>query len=117
MIEELVSRVFATRNAAHLANWATKSYAEHMALGSFYGAIIEKLDAIVEVHQGAFGLMKDIPAAEQSTGSISDHLASEVVWIQDNRSKLAGGVRALENLLDDLVGEYLQTFYKLANLS
>ena len=36
MIEELVSKVFSARNASHLAHWATKSYAEHQALGAFY---------------------------------------------------------------------------------
>ena len=35
MIEELVSRTFAIRNAAHLAHWRAKgtgSFAKHMAL-------------------------------------------------------------------------------------
>ena len=36
MIEDLIARVFCTRNCAHLAHWASDSYAEHEALGSFY---------------------------------------------------------------------------------
>lgn len=35
MLEELIMRVFAARNAAHLEHWRTKSYAQHVALGSF----------------------------------------------------------------------------------
>ena len=52
MIEELVSRVFAIRNAAHLAHWASQSYSEHKALGKFYDGVIDKVDAIIETYQG-----------------------------------------------------------------
>ena len=55
MIEQLIARVFATRNAAHLLHWRGPSYAQHMALGDFYEAIIDKLDEIVECHQGETG--------------------------------------------------------------
>ena len=41
MIEELVSHVFAMRNAAHLAHWATKSYSEHKALGKLYDDLMQ----------------------------------------------------------------------------
>ena len=51
MIEELISKVFCTRNCAHLAHWASDSYAEHEALGSFYGDIIDILDNFVEVYR------------------------------------------------------------------
>jgi len=57
MIEELVTRVFSTRNAAHLAHWKTKSFAEHSALGDFYDALIDGVDEIIEDYQGAFGLI------------------------------------------------------------
>ena len=49
MIEELVSHVFALRNAAHLSHWATKSYSEHKALGKLYDDLIDKIDAIERV--------------------------------------------------------------------
>jgi hypothetical protein len=34
-----------------------------------------------------------------------------------NRSKIASGVPALENIVDEIVGLYLSTIYKLKNLS
>lgn len=43
MIEQLVSKVFAARNAAHLAHWSTGSYAQHVVLGDFYDGVIYKL--------------------------------------------------------------------------
>jgi hypothetical protein len=57
MIEELVAKVFRTRNQAHLSHWKTKSYAEHQALGSFYDDIIDTTDKLVEACQGSKGII------------------------------------------------------------
>ena len=60
MIEDLIARVFCTRNCAHLAHWASDSYAEHEALGSFYEDIIDILDNFVEVYQGNYKKVEDV---------------------------------------------------------
>ena len=120
MIEELISRVFATRNAAHLAHWSARgvgSYARHMALGDFYEGLLGKIDAIVEMYQGAFGLVENIPATSALPSKIAEHIAEEAKWIQANRAAVADGVTAIENAIDDLIGHYLTTYYKLANLT
>ena len=54
MIEELITKIFCTRNCAHQQHWLTGSYAEHSALGDFYTDVIDLLDNFVEVHQGNF---------------------------------------------------------------
>lgn len=118
MIEELVSRIFATRNAAHLAHWAATgegSDARHRALGDFYDGLIDKIDDIVEIHQGAFGLIGSVEPCDVD-GDIVVHIGAEANWIVKNRTELAGGLPPIENTLDDLVGLYLKTFYKLRNL-
>lgn len=116
MIETLISRVFATRNLAQLAHWRTKSFAQHMALGSFYDDVIDKLDAIVEVHQGATShLVGSVPSTSKTSDVIST-LKEDCVWISQNRAKIADGVPAIENLLDDLCATYLTTIYKLEQL-
>ena len=120
MIEQLIARVFATRNAVHIAHWKSKgdgSFARHMALGDFYDALIDKIDGIVEMYQGAFGLIDKVEPASVDADGIMDHIGEEANWIEDNRSEIAGGVCAIENAIDDLTGTYLRTFYKLKNLS
>jgi hypothetical protein len=117
MIEELVARAFATRNAAHLAHFKTKSYAQHIALGSFYDTIIDKVDTVVEMYQGAFGLMGKVDVKAAPYDDIMNHIFDEAEWIQANRDDIADGVDAIANALDDLAGAYLTTFYKLKNLS
>lgn len=118
MTEDLVARVFRTRNQAHLAHWKTKSYAEHQALGSFYDGLIDTIDKLVEACQGSKGIIGhvDLSCKDESVDIIKN-LTDDANWISKNRSKIAHGVPALENIVDELVGLYLSTLYKLKNLS
>jgi hypothetical protein len=116
MLEELVSRVFYTRNVAHWQHWRTKSYAQHKALGHFYDDIIPALDAIVEVHQGAYDLIGNIPVAQSAPADIVKHLEDEAKWIESNHEAICHGNRAIANLIDTLSAVYLSAVYKLKNL-
>jgi len=116
MIEELISRVFATRTAVHLAHWAETSGFRHKVLGKFYDSLIDKVDTIVEAHQGAYGLIGDVKQQTVDPDEIAEHIAAEAKWIDKNRDNIAGNIRAISNLVDDLVDEYLTTHYKLTKL-
>lgn len=118
VVKQLVAKVFSTRNAIHFSHWATKSLAEHEALGYLYTAIVNKVDEIIEVYQGKFGLLKGVtcPGSEVLTG-ICAHVKAEADWIGKNRAKIAGGNDAIAALLDDLEATYLKAIYKLENLS
>lgn len=118
MVEELVARVFRTRNQAHLSHWKTKSYAEHQALGSFYDNIIDIIDKLVEACQGSKGIIGhvDLSCKDESIDIIK-MITDDANWTSKNREKIAHGVPAIENIVDELVGEYLSTLYKLKNLS
>ena len=115
MLEQLISRVFYARNLAHFEHWRTKSFSQHMALGSFYDDIIEALDALVEAHQGVNGLIGNIPAPETKSDCLKT-LKADAEWIETNHEDICGGNRALANLLDNVTGTYLSTIYKLENL-
>jgi hypothetical protein len=116
MIEDLISRVFHSRNLAHWNHWRTKSYAQHKALGRFYDDVIEALDDIVEAYQGAFDLIGTIPAPDKTDNDILKHLETEAAWIEENHEGICKGNRAIANLIDALSGVYLSTIYKLRNL-
>ena len=114
MIDKLIQRSFALRNAAHGAHWKTKSYSEHEALGSFYDDLVDKLDRYVEVYQGMFGIVKaDTP---DQVKDIKLALNREMLWLSENRAELAREVPALENIIDELTATYARTLYKLENL-
>lgn len=118
MIEELVTRVFQARDLAHRTHWATKSYAQHMALGDFYDNIIDDLDSIVECYQGQFGLIGTATAASSplKRPDIVEYLHEEFDWINDSRDEICRGSTQLENLVDSLLERYSVTLYKLENL-
>jgi len=116
MLEELVSRVFYTRNVAHWNHWRTKSYAQHKALGNFYEGVIPALDAIVEASQGAYDLIGNIPVAKSAPADILKHLEDEAEWLESNHDAICGGNRAIGNLIDALSEVYLRNIYKLKNL-
>lgn len=113
MIEELVCRVFTARNAAHIAHWKADTLSMHEALGDFYGSVIDKVDGLVEAYQGYFGLVGNIPAVKDTKGELVAVLSADAAWVSKNRSQIAKNVPALENIVDDLVGLYLTTIYKL----
>jgi hypothetical protein len=121
MIEQLISRVFATRNAAHLTHWRTKSYAQHVALNEFYDDALDALDTLVEGHQGAFDLIGEVPSStakvDGAVKTIIKRLEEDLVWINDNRAKITEGLPSLDNMLQDMEGVYLKALYKLRNLS
>ena len=79
MVEDFVGRMFAIRDAAHLAHWAAKgegSFARHKALGKFYEVLIDKLDAYIEAYQGYFGLIgpvKPIPYTRENIIRSEEH--------------------------------------------
>jgi DNA-binding ferritin-like protein len=117
-IKTLIANAFLTRNLLHLAHWSTKSYAAHNALGDLYDSIIDDIDEIVEVYQGKYGLLSNLSVAGAVVPSdICAHVKDEANWVEANRSSIARGCSAIENLIDNLVASYQKTIYKLTNLS
>lgn len=113
--EELIARVFGTRNHANLEHWKTKSYAQHQALGGFYEEVISILDRFIEAYIGLGYEVKELPK-HTLKDTVLKCLIDDAKWIAENREKLAESVEALENILDELVALYLTTIYKLKNL-
>ena len=113
MIEKLIERMFASRNAAHIEHWKTGSYAAHKALGSFYEDIIDTLDKYVESHQGTFGKISEVKGELDSEAK---QIHDDIIWLNENRSEITKGIPALENIIDELTGLHMQTLYKLENL-
>lgn len=117
MIEQLISKLFVTRNVAHLAHWKTTSFSQHMALGDFYDSIVDLLDGIVESYQGSFGMIGDVALnASPKQIEILSHLKQELTWLENNREKIANGSTSIQNQVDSLMQAYQTTIYKLTFL-
>jgi len=121
MIEELVSRVFAARDIAHRAHFATSSYLEHEALGEFYSGVVYAIDEVVEAYQGAFFKIDTFEVVtsdyEVDPAAVINYLREESDWIESNRDAIANDSQAVAALVDVLVGVYLKCIYKMEHLA
>lgn len=121
---DLIALLFLARELAHRAHLKLRgpgAYAAHIALGEFYGAIVEHADEITEAYQGQFGELLDIPLAD---GALPDGFNSgaqfipimrqHLQYIADNRYTACPKEQtAIQNLIDEAVSTYQKTLYKL----
>lgn len=113
-----VAHLFLAREMAHRAHLRSTgpgSYAAHQALGEFYEAVIPLADRFAEACQGEFQELLVIPLLDNEyEGEIADVLEQIKAWIQDNQDDITGeDQRALSNLVDEGVGLFQSTLYKL----
>ena len=114
-MEQIIAILFLDRTLTHMEHLRTSSYAQHKALQDFYEGIIDLADSLAEAYQGYEGIM-DIPLLSNTTGGkMADHLAKRVLEIQKLRKSC--DLSAIQNIIDEVVGLYLSTVYKLRQLS
>ena len=114
MFKELLQRVFQARNIAHSRHWATQSYAEHVALGSFYDNAIEAVDAVAENYIGMFGPIGEFttPIAPPEE-DIRQYLQDEADWMESNLDELSNGSASISNQIQSLISVYTRTVFLL----
>lgn len=116
-IGTFVALLLLARDVAHREHWKTKSYAQHMALGEFYSQIADLADTLVESYQGKHGIIDDIPLLQAKDGAIAKVLRDQMEWIEARRYEaVTRSDTALQNIVDEIVGLYQRTLYKLDNL-
>ena len=115
----IVAVLFTSRDHAHRAHLLTKSYAQHVALGEFYDAVVDLADSLAEVTMGTYGTFTEIPVEPPARGAIDAALEAHLNKIEDLRAAFGGNAcdRPIENLLDEVGALFAQTLYKLRNLS
>ena len=117
-IVELVERVFTSRNLVDFQQWATKSGAQHRALGALYDAIVDETDDIVENFIGEFDIHPVFETeCAKLDGDIVARIKDDADWVKANRAAIANGSDSLGSLVDILTASYNKTLYKLRNLS
>ena len=116
---DLVGLLFLGRDVAHSVHLNTRSFAKHMALQTFYEEIVELADSFAEAYQGKYGLIGGValqPA--KKTANIVEFLQNQMDEIEANRYKVVDkDCTAIHNIIDEIVGLYLSTLYKLRFLA
>jgi len=88
-------------------------------LGGFYPKIIDLADDLVETYQGRHGLIGPITLhSAEKTGNVVEFLEDSLKKVEDLRYKVCDKEdTAIQNTIDEIVGLYLSTLYKLKFLA
>ena len=116
---DFVGQLFLARDVAHSVHLNTKSYAKHVALNEFYDDIVEAADKFAEAYQGRKGLIGPITLmSARKNGNIIEFLEDSLAQVEEMRYKVVDKTDTpLQNIIDEIVGLYLSTLYKLKNLA
>lgn len=111
--------LFLGRDVAHSVHLNTRSYAKHVALNTFYDEVVELADKFAEAYQGRHGLIGAISLqSTKKPGNILEFLQGQLEEIESMRYKVVDkSDTALQNIIDEIVGLYLSTLYKLRFLA
>ncbi len=116
---DFVGTLFLARDVAHSVHLNTRSFAKHSALNSFYDEVVELADKFAEAYQGRHGLIGPISLmSAKKTTNIVEFLEDSLVDIEKMRYEVVEKTdTALQNIIDEIVGLYLSTLYKLKFLA
>ena len=116
---DFVGTLFLARDVAHSVHLNTRSFSKHMALNSFYDEVIELADKFAEAYQGRHGLIGPISLmSAKKTSNIIEFLEASLAEIEKMRYEVVEKTdTALQNIIDEIVGLYLSTLYKLKFLA
>lgn len=117
-IVDMISTLLHSRSQAHVFHWQTKSqssFAEHMALGTYYDEIVEKIDNIVESYQGKYEIItgyKTIKTVDyKSTEQVITYFKELDENIEKNRTSVKESY--IQNQIDGVQELIYSTLYKL----
>ena len=115
---DFVGTLFLARDVAHSVHLSTRSFAKHSALNTFYDEVIDLADKFAEAYQGRHGLIGPITMMSAKSSNIVAFLEESLADIEEMRYKVCEkSDPALQNIIDEIVGLYLSTLYKLKFLA
>jgi hypothetical protein len=116
---DLIGHLFLARDVTHSVHLNTRSYAKHKALGKFYENIIGLADDLAEAYQGRHGLIGPITLhSAKKTNNVIEFLEDSLKDVEDMRYKVCDkDETSIQNIIDEIVGLYLSTLYKLKFLA
>jgi DNA-binding ferritin-like protein len=117
--EAFMGNLFLARDVTHSVHLNTRSFSKHSALQTFYEEVIELADKFAEAYQGRKGLIGPISLqSAKKTSNVVEFLEQSLKDIEDTRYKVVDKTDTpLQNIIDEIVGLYLSTLYKLRFLA
>jgi hypothetical protein len=116
---DFVGELFLARDVAHSVHLNTRSFSKHSALNTFYDEVIDLADKFAEAYQGRHGLIGPISLmSAKKTTNIIEFLEQSLKDIEGMRYEVCDkNDTPIQNIIDEIVGLYLATLYKLKFLA
>lgn len=117
MIKKLIMVLLHSATNAHILHLQTRSFAEHMALATYYEGIVAPVDSLVENMQGMTGeIITDYPLENtgftESMKPIDYLLRIRELFLQ-HRPAFPSGATQIQNILDTIMELIDSSIYKL----
>ena len=117
-VVDMIATLLQSRSQAHIFHWQTKSqssFAEHMALGTYYDEIVELIDGIVESYQGKYEIITGYKTVEMVDYKSTEQLISYFRDLDNNIEKNRKGIKEsyIQNQIDGVQELIFSTLYKL----
>ena len=107
-----VSVLFHSATVTHFMHLQTKSFAQHMALGEYYDAIVELADKWAEAYQGCYDIITNYPKEFHLATDPVKYLTQIKDFVDDLRKDLPSESQ-LQNIVDEIADQIDSTLYKL----
>lgn len=116
---DFIGKLFLARDVAHSVHLNTRSFAKHSALGGFYDGVIDLADKFAEAYQGKYGLIGPISLmSADKTNNIIEFLEAQAEDLEKMRYEVVDkDCTPLQNIIDEILGLYYSTLYKLKYLA
>lgn len=116
---DFIGKLFLARDVAHSVHLNTRSFAKHSALNGFYDGIIDLADKFAEAYQGKYGLIGPISLmSAKKTNNIIEFLEDQADDLMKTRYDVVDkDCTPLQNIIDEILGLYYSTLYKLKYLA
>ena len=109
---QFVAVLLHSATATHFLHLQTQSYAQHVALGEYYDKIVELADKWAEAYQGCYDRIKQYPSDFALAKEPVEYLKTIKRYVDAHRNDLPDD-SALQNIVDEIVGQIDSTLYKL----
>jgi DNA-binding ferritin-like protein len=110
--EFLLTLLHSSTNA-HLLHWQSKSYAQHVALGTFYNEIIDTTDQIAEALMGSYDMTLTFPKMYYAPAATAkEELEALKDYVFETRQELPQDTE-IQNLIDEVAQLIDSTLYLL----
>lgn len=116
---DFVGYLFLARDVTHSVHLNTRSYAKHKALNKFYEGIVTLADKFAEAYQGRHGLIGPVTLqSAKRTGNVVEFLEDQMAELEKCRYEVCDKTDTpIQNIIDEIIGLYLSTIYKLKFLA